>query len=172
MRKYREAPAKERFLSPAEASRLVAALRDEGNRVAAGCLLLLPTTKAGRPRTVLLNAMALEVVAGMEAHWVETNPHVFPGPGGAGHVRDLRKAFWRALDAAGIERMRVHDLRHSFASLAVGSAADGGGGASLYEVQKLLGHASSAMTQRYAHLADGSLRRATEGVARSIGGRG
>jgi site-specific recombinase XerD len=44
----------------------------------------------------------------------------------------------------------LHDLRHTFASIAVQN------GASLYEVQKLLGHASSQMTQRYAHLADDS----------------
>ncbi len=42
-------------------------------------------------------------------------------------------------------------------------------GASLYDVQKLLGHASSQMTQRYAHLEDASVRRATEQVARQIG---
>ena len=61
-----------------------------------------------------------------------------------------------------IEGLRIHDLRHSFASLAINA------GASLYDVQKLLGHASSQMTQRYAHLQDESVRRATESVARQI----
>ena len=62
-----------------------------------------------------------------------------------------------------IEGFRVHDLRHTFASIAVNS------GSSLYEVQKLLGHHSSQMTQRYAHLGDKELRAATAGVALQIG---
>ena len=65
---------------------------------------------------------------------------------------------------AGFENLRIHDLRHSFASIAIS------GGASLYEVQQLLGHASNRMTQRYAHLESGAVRRAAECVARQICG--
>jgi hypothetical protein len=54
---------------------------------------------------------------------------------------------------------RLHDLRHSFASVAVMS------GASLFDVQKLLGHKSIEMTQRYAHLSADALKEATERVA-------
>lgn len=68
----------------------------------------------------------------------------------------------RILGAAGIDHVRIHDLWHSFASLAVGN------GASLYEVQSLLGHSSPQMTQRYAHLADKGLRRASQSVASVI----
>ena len=49
-------------------------------------------------------------------------------------------------DAAGLPDVRIHDLRHTYASLLINN------GVSLYEVQELLGHSSSAMTQRYAHL--------------------
>ena len=55
------------------------------------------------------------------------------------------------LGAAGIENLRIHDLRHSFASLAVNARP------TRYHVQHLLGHASSQTTQRYAHLADTAL---------------
>ena len=64
--------------------------------------------------------------------------------------------------------MRIHDLRHSFATLAIL------GGASLYDVQKLLGHSDISMTQRYAHMADESLQKATDNMSqvidRAVGG--
>ena len=65
----------------------------------------------------------------------------------------------RALQRAGIERMRIHDLRHTFAA-----TCDNAGGA-LYEVQKLLGHSTPVMPQRYAHLASDKIRRASEAMA-------
>jgi len=65
----------------------------------------------------------------------------------------------RALTAAGLPHVRIHDLRHGYASLAVNA------GATLYEVQHLLGHASPQVTQRYAHMADSGLRRASQAVA-------
>jgi site-specific recombinase XerD len=55
---------------------------------------------------------------------------------------------------ADLKDVRMHDLRHSFASFLVNA------GCSLYEVQKLLGHSNSAMTQRYSHLSQASLMRA------------
>lgn len=60
-------------------------------------------------------------------------------------------------------RLRIHDLRHSFASFAVNA------GVTLYEVQELLGHSPVQMTQRYAHLADSGLRRASQAVAAAVG---
>lgn len=59
-----------------------------------------------------------------------------------------------ARTAAGLAEVRVHDLRHSFASFLVNA------GCSLYEVQKILGHSSVAMTQRYSRLSQDSLLRA------------
>ncbi|HET6418974.1 MAG TPA: tyrosine-type recombinase/integrase [Geobacteraceae bacterium] len=72
---------------------------------------------------------------------------------------DLRKPFERACLVADIQNFRIHDLRLTYASLAVSS------GAPLYVVQKLLGHQDIAMTRRYAHLAADDLKRGTEGVA-------
>lgn len=54
----------------------------------------------------------------------------------------------RALASAKVKHARIHDMRHSFASAAAVA------GVSLYTIQKMLGHASSQTTQRYAHLAD------------------
>lgn len=62
---------------------------------------------------------------------------------------------WNAArTAAGLANVRMHDLRHSFASFWVNA------GCSLYEVQRMLGHASSATTQRYSHLSQDALLRA------------
>ena len=67
---------------------------------------------------------------------------------------EIKSAFGAALERAGIEDFKFHDLRHCFASALVQRGAD------LYEVQRLLGHKSHAMTQRYAHLAQENLRAA------------
>lgn len=76
----------------------------------------------------------------------ERSPFVFPAARGEGHAVGLRKAFVGACSAAGLEGVRVHDLRHTYASFAV---ADG---ASLFLIGKALGHASPRTTERYAHL--------------------
>lgn len=86
----------------------------------------------------------------------------FPGNGPKGHVICLKAHFTKVREIADIHEFRIHDLRHTFASIAINS------GSSLYEVQKLLGHHSSQMTQRYAHLADSAMKSATDGVASTI----
>lgn len=63
----------------------------------------------------------------------------------------IRQRHWRACKKAGLRKLRVHDLRHTFASHFVMN------GGSLHDLQALLGHSSSMMTQRYAHLAPGYL---------------
>jgi integrase len=87
--------------------------------------------------------------------------YVFPSRQGTkkGYLYDLRKPFEKACYIAGVENFRIHDLRHTFASLAVSAGAD------LYAVQRLLGHRDIAMTQRYAHLAADDLKSATEKVS-------
>jgi len=194
--KFKEPPHRERYLTKEELPRFLTALDglDDRLSVAAiklllftGCRrnevlsltwnqvrleegrLFLPVTKNGRSRSVLLNARARDVLLGLVAvreQSVRTrlSEFVFPSRSGTrkGHLYDLRKPFEQACGRSGIEGLRIHDLRHSFATIAIQ------GGASLYDVQKLLGHSDIAMTQRYAHMVDESLQRATDNVAQVI----
>ncbi|MBY0431274.1 MAG: site-specific integrase, partial [Rhodospirillales bacterium] len=89
----------------------------------------------------------------------ELSPWVFPGDGANGHMTTIR-TFWAAVcRRAGIEGVRVHDVRHTFASLLVSS------GESLPVVGALLGHTQAKTTSRYAHLQDEALRKAAARVA-------
>jgi integrase len=83
---------------------------------------------------------------------------VFPGTGATGHRVELKKDWAQLTKAAGITGLRIHDLRHSYASQLVS------GGASLPLIGALLGHANPSTTARYAHLAHDPLREATERV--------
>ena len=85
---------------------------------------------------------------------IKGNPWVFPGEGKDGHITTIR-TFWSAIcKRAGIKETRVHDLRHTFASLLVSA------GESLPVVGALLGHTQAKTTSRYAHLMDDALRKA------------
>jgi len=187
LKKYREPGGKERYLSNDEIKRFLSAL-DEGEQSVSSQAIrfllftglrlseatqlfwknvnfdagtvLLPVTKSGKSRTVILNELAKNVVAKMAEY--QSNEYVFPGLGPKGHLTTPRRVFEAVKTRAGIEKLRLHDLRHTFASLCVNA------GQNLYEVQKLLGHSSSQMTQRYAHLGDKELRAATESVANQI----
>jgi integrase len=81
---------------------------------------------------------------------------------GGAHMVNLQKPWCRVRDRAGLSDVRIHDLRHSFASIAVAS------GLTLPLIGKLLSHAKSAITERYAHLADDPLRAAN--VTKALGG--
>lgn len=94
----------------------------------------------------------------------EGNPWVFPGDGRDGHMTTIR-IFWLAIcKRAEIKGARVHDLRHTFASLLVSA------GESLPVVGALLGHTQAKTTSRYAHLMDDSLRAAAERVGKIAAG--
>jgi len=94
----------------------------------------------------------------------EGNPWVFPGEGKAGHMTSVR-VFWSAVcKRAGIKEARIHDLRHTFASLLVSA------GESLPIVGALLGHTQAKTTSRYAHLLDDPLRAAMARVGEITGG--
>ena len=124
-----------------------------------GDRLRLPDSKTGA-KVVPLGAAAREVLASLEP--IEDNPYVFPSPAGDGHFVGLQKVWARIREHAGLSDVRLHDLRHSFAS--VGAAA----GDSIYIIGKLLGHRQSATTQRYAHLADDPLRAAADRISGTI----
>lgn len=132
-----------------------------------GLLVLPPArTKAGGKngiRRIDLSPPALEVLSRRQAGAADLCAYVFPAlRGGAGHLIGLRPAFLRVCAQAGLDGLRVHDLRHSYASFAI---ADG---ASLHLVGKLLGHATARSTERYAHIDRTVTRDAAASIAAKI----
>lgn len=121
--------------------------------------LELPDSKTGR-KFVYLPAPALAVLRDLER--IDDNPHVIVGgKNGAGLV-NLKDPWGAIRKAAELEGLRIHDLRHSFAS--VGAA----GGMSLPVIGALLGHRETATTARYAHLSDDPLRTAADRIGSAI----
>lgn len=128
--------------------------------VGSACLQL-PDSKTGA-KTVHLNAPALAVLAAIERE--EGSPWVILGAKRGSHLVNLEKP-WRCIRTrAGIEDVRLHDLRHSFASVAVGL------GEGLPMIGKLLGHTQTQTTARYAHLAADPVKAATERVGAALAG--
>jgi len=121
--------------------------------------LNLPDSKTGQ-KTVYLGAPALEVLNRMDQE--PQNPYVIMGRNPSTHLVNIRKPWLRIRARAGLKDVRIHDLRHSFASFGAGA------GLSLPMIGKMLGHTQAQTTQRYAHLASDPLKRAAETVASSI----
>jgi len=121
----------------------------------------LPDSKTGS-KIVPVGAAVLELLSKLPK--VKNNPYVLPGLKEQGHFIGLTKAWYRIRKLADLEDVRIHDLRHSFAS--IGAA----GGDSLYMIGKLLGHTQAATTQRYAHLADDPLKATADRIAGHIAG--
>lgn len=120
--------------------------------------LRLPESKTGA-KVIHLNAPALEVLNGIER---DGSPWVIAGRDPDKPLVNLRKPWHRIRAKAGLEGVRLHDLRHSFAS--VGAA----GGLSLPMIGALLGHTQAATTQRYAHLAADPLKQAADMIGERI----
>src|SRR5688572_17702404 len=104
-------------------------------------------------RTIPMNTVVHERLASKQATTGATEGRVFTTPlGNELKVRFLGREFCEARDRAGILNFRFHDLRHTFATRLVQQGVD------LYKVQRLLGHKTQHMTQRYAHHSPESLR--------------
>lgn len=189
VKKYRE-EKRQRFLTPAELDSLgktLHELEEAGTEsraainairllILTGCRLgeiqtlkwehiqgdsaWLPDSKSGAKR-VYLGVPAVEVLRDIER--VPGNPYVIAGKHDGAHLTDLQRPWRRIRKHAGLDDVRIHDLRHSFASMAVGE------GESLYIIGKLLGHTQAQTTARYAHLADDPAKQAANRVAGSIG---
>lgn len=189
--RYPERP-KERYLSPAELTRLGEILRDveqEGTEHPSALLAirLLALTGARRNEILELTWSAVDfdraelVLADSktgpkriplpapalallrEAPRVQGNPYVCPGERDGGRFYGLQRPWDRIRTRAGLPDVRLHDLRHTHAATAVSA------GLALPLVGKLLGHAHAATTQRYAHLRDEPVRAAAELVGSEIG---
>jgi integrase len=190
IRKYPE-EKRERFLSAAELRRIGEVLREmESERVElssailaarllilSGCrlgeimtlkwdyidfderALRLPDSKTGK-KIVHLGAPAVEYLR--EAQRIDSNPWVITGTLTGKPLSDLQPFWQRVRARAGVKDVRIHDLRHTFASTAVAS------GQGLPMIGKLLGHTQVQTTARYAHLAADPIRSAADAVATSL----
>ena len=121
----------------------------------------LPDSKTGE-KTVYLGTAAVMVLKAIVPH--SDNPYVIVGGKAGDHLKDLQKPWQQIRASAGLEDVRIHDLRHTFGSAGVND------GMSLPIVGKLLGHTRPETTARYAHLADTPLRLAAERISDAIGG--
>ena len=120
--------------------------------------LRLPDSKTGA-KVVYLNAPALQVLAGLERH--DGKDLVLPGRI-SGRPITLNDPWRRIRKAAQVEDVRIHDLRHTYASVGVSS------GLSLSVIGGLLGHSQLATTERYSHLADDPVRQGAERIGAAI----
>jgi integrase len=165
---------RDKFLSPAETQALVKALDADKDQTAAAALALLivtgarrseamlarwanvdlarglltvPRSKSGRTRHIPLSPFAAAILQRQLARRQADNPHVFPSHKVPGKpLEGLRGVWTRAKKAAGLPQdLRIHDLRHSFASALANL------GTPLNEIGTLLGHSQLSTTQRYAH---------------------
>ena len=122
-------------------------------------VIFLPDSKTGT-KPVYLSAAALLVLASLPR--VTGNPHIIPGERESAPKADLKKPWAAVTKAASLDGVRLHDLRHSFASIGAGASMG------LPIIGKLLGHSQAATTHRYAHLDADPLRRAVETIGATI----
>ena len=178
--KFKENNKRQRFLSEHEIRALFVAADEDENQYAAAYVKILlltgvrrteglnakwsdiqvvagqaswyiPHTKSGRSRYVVLNAMAIKILEGIDR--IPDNPYVFPGKVVGNPINNPIKAFKRMIKKAGIESsFRLHDIRHTVASLIINN------GGTLYDVQATLAHANAKMSERYAHLSSERMR--------------
>jgi integrase len=126
------------------------------------------STKQKQDHEVPLSGPARQLLSEIRERRASQNPKrpisefVFPGAGGTGHVVEIKKGWASICKSAGITGLRLHDLRHSFASQLVSS------GASLAMIGSLLGHSSPTTTARYSHMFSDPQRAAVESVAAAI----
>ena len=124
-----------------------------------GKALRLPDSKTGA-KVVHLGQPAVDVLEKIER--VEGNPWVIVGTKPGARLSDLQPFWQRVRARAGLKDVRIHDLRHTFASTAVAS------GQGLPMIGKLLGHTQVQTTARYAHLAADPVKSAADSVSRQL----
>lgn len=123
-------------------------------------LLRLPDSKTGA-KPILLSETAVELLKALPR--IQGNEYVIVGGVDGQHLKNLRKPWGRIRARAGLSDLRLHDLRHSFASFAIAE------GVSLPAIGKLLGHKKTVTTERYAHLADDYVSEASRTIGEKIG---
>lgn len=181
---------RERFLTKDEIKALIAAIDARGPHPSALAIKLLMLTGARRSEVMSMKWSDLDLVAGLwvkpatatkqnrihramlSAAAVKllinirakgpSSKYVFPGPGKSGHLTDLKREWARLASAAHLDECRIHDLRHTYASILVSQ------GESLELIGAMLGHSQVQTTKRYAHLFQEPLRAAAEAVSAAL----
>ena len=176
----------ENYLDPEQLDRLVEVLRTDENRMVCLILMFLISTgarknealtatwknvsveggvwrvdaslsKSKKSRSIPLNDSALWVLEQLPSKG--KSEYLFPSPVTGKPYTGITRAWYRLRKKAKIPNIRLHDLRHGFASLLVS------GGRSLYEVQQILGHSDPKVTMRYAHLSARALQDAANAAS-------
>jgi integrase len=179
----------EHYLNGEELERLLKVLRTDANRTVCNIAMFLLSTgcrlnealqatwqqfdresrvwripasnsKSKRVRSVPLNDSALEVLKALDTEG--EFEHLFINRRTKKPLGTIMKVWSRLRKQAGLEHLRIHDLRHMYASFLVNS------GRTLYEVQQILGHSDPSVTQRYAHLSSKSLQDAANCASKAI----
>ena len=181
--------ARERFLNPAEAKRLQAAVAESRNtqlKFIVGLLLLtgarvsellqaewkhinlerrawlIPTSKTGKSRHVPLSQPAIDLIKSVPTF--KDCPYLLPNPETKLPFVTIKHSWQTARDEAKLSELRIHDLRHSAASFMINAGVD------LFAVGRVLGHADHKSTMRYSHLANDTLLAAVEAGAKKMKG--
>lgn len=121
------------------------------------CQWRIPENKSGQVRYVPLSNSVIKMLKSMTPY--DGCEYIFPNPKTLKAYKNFYHSWHTARVEAGVPDIRIHDLRHTYASYLVNI------GVSLYQVQKILGHANFATTQRYAHLNQETLLEATNLLA-------
>ncbi len=122
-------------------------------------VIFLPDSKTGK-KPIYLSAAALLILSTLPRN--EGNPHIIPGERARHPRADLKRPWAAVTKASGLDGVRIHDLRHSFASVGAGASLG------LPVIGKLLGHSQPSTTARYAHLDADPMRRAVETIGATI----
>jgi integrase len=183
---FKEDNRKERYMTHDELDRLLIVLKEYRNQTIARLVMFLLSTgarlnealkakwtdididtktwripatnsKSKKIQSKPLNTKAVELLAQLQEDNI--SEYLFINVRTGNPYVNVNKP-WRDIRvAAGLPELRLHDLRHQYASMLVNS------GRSLYEVQQLLGHSDPSVTQRYAHLSTKTLQEASESAA-------
>jgi len=187
---FKEDNKLERYMTKEEQKRLIQVLSQDSNRPVSLLILFLLSTgarlneamtaswkyidqdqkvwrieaansKSKKMRSVPLNSTALEILD--ELKHISSEDHLFINPKTQKRYTNINKTWHRLRTEAGLPDLRLHDLRHQFASHLVNA------GHSLYEVQQILGHSDPTVTTRYAHLSSRTLQSAAESASVALG---
>lgn len=126
-----------------------------------GRTLFVPTSKNGHSRHVPLSQAAIDVLSDLKLSG--SGVFLFPNPRDPkNHLTSIKHGWQAVREAVGLPTLRIHDLRHSFASAAVSAGID------LYHVGKIMGHQNVSSTARYSHVANTALMAAVEAGAAKL----